>query len=105
MLLKNLETIKEKIKTPETWCYHAFARNKDGNNVSWHDKEACQWCLWGAINSCVLNHKELSDVSYVIRKSAQKLYGIKNLIELNDSLRFEAVHQVLDGAINEARNG
>jgi hypothetical protein len=38
------------IADPAAWTQGEFARDAEGNPVSWRSREAVQFCLWGAIN-------------------------------------------------------
>lgn len=42
----------ELLAKPENWTQGAPARNPSGDAVAGSNPEACQWCLFGAVNKC-----------------------------------------------------
>jgi hypothetical protein len=47
--------VRELLKSPDSWCKDNFAKNKDGNGVSFQSEQACKFCLLGAFHKVTDN--------------------------------------------------
>jgi hypothetical protein len=57
--LEILQGARKLIATPETWTIGIGARDKYGEKTGFDEKNACRWCLWGAL--CRAAGRMLSD--------------------------------------------
>lgn len=90
-----LQAAKEKINTPEKWCKGVYARLPNGMPTTSSDKEACTWCMVGALR-CVSNYKA-NDLTL------GKAFGVdmvERLFNLND--RGSTTHADVMAAFDKA---
>lgn len=89
--------IKELFSDPSRWTQGAFARDKDGNEVSPRSRKAVCWCLEGATEKCYKGddifeaartiHRGLGDHEFVAvwnDNKKRKFEEIKALVEKLD---------------------
>jgi hypothetical protein len=95
-LKQDLRAVRAFYGGPEKWTQGAYALNAEGHSVSAKSKDACRWCLSGAISSA----------SYNIWETARFLHFFIGwgLIDWNDAPErtFEDVIALLDKAIEAA---
>lgn len=82
----------ERIKDPEHWTQHAFARDKEDRQVSPRSENAVCWCVMGAVR------KELGYGSVGVEMELHRLYykvsrpgTFSNLIDTNDKCDHKTV--------------
>ena len=44
-----LRAARKLIEKPENWCKGSFARDPSGTAVDLASRNACAWCVWGAV--------------------------------------------------------
>lgn len=94
-----LREVKSKISSPANWSRRYYALDKDGNCVLSTSHTACKWCLMGACHAVyrfrVNELRTATKMLYVVSHDLFDTYST----DVNDTLGFEAVHEVLDEAI------
>lgn len=112
-LYSNLLAVKALIDTPATWCVHFNALTQNGIPTDPTSADACQWCLTGAMVNVASNATpDGLFVSQLYGALEVYLFNIAHKINLkpffylsslNDREGFNAVHQLLDAAIADAK--
>lgn len=98
----SLIEIKELLITPDKWTNGANARNVTGQQIPPCSAHACQWCLVGAIHKVCSDPFEYYTVYSYLSKQLHKIDPSRyRLSRFNDELGFDAVHQLLDHAIQK----
>lgn len=117
---EQLRKIKALIHNPEHWWQGTYAVNQWGHGVPPLDPTACKWCLLGAISHIAPNPVAIYDIVEYLTTFAEPL-GYHQLVEaadpfaledapivrrylltqINDRLGFDAVHKLLDMAIQK----
>ena len=91
------EAVATVFQNPNCWTTMTFARDKDGQHVNVHDKDAVSFCLIGAVEAAA---KELSVDQYeVMRTLGRELYC--DVIDFNDASRgpariIKALYKIAD---------
>lgn len=108
---EKLLQIRSLIDSPENWTKGCLARNKNDKCVYTFSKEACKWCLTGAIY-CVVQfgenfdnnkNKIRNDIKFVLSKNISKEYS--TIIKFNDHSKttHKDVLNLLDKTIEELK--
>lgn len=88
--------------SPEKWTQKVFARDKDGNAVTWENERAVCFCLSGAIARAELNLGFTTGrVAYRAIVAFQQITGIHPISTFNDAsdTDFDLVINTLDDVI------
>lgn len=74
--------VYELLAKPEVWTKGAYARNKEDMPVGTTAKDACKFCLYGALLKCYSNDtsKRLDIMNILADK-----HGISSIVLWNDS--------------------
>lgn len=98
-----LVRVKELISTPEKWTKNYDARDKNGEIVRFCDDSAVCWCLSGALAKIFADDEMMEKAADIINNHVS---GDGSYWDWNDlkTTTHEQVMQVLDAAIEEAKN-
>lgn len=81
----------ELLSSPEKWTKGVSVRDKNDNQVSIDDPDACKFCIYGAIRTCYgKEHDKLKKVMDKLKYSSTD-----ELFKWNDSSTYEEVVSVL----------
>ena len=85
-----MKKVRELLIDESKWHKGNFAIDSEGLEVSPNDKNACKWCLMGAIKKCYQGAEYVLVLNKVHRK-------INNIFHWNDSFaKFEDVKRLVD---------
>jgi hypothetical protein len=94
-----IERARALIATPDTWTQSEFARDAQGQPVSWRSPKAVRFCLWGALNRAA--HEMTGDrhqaITLADHAAAVLRRGTPSLSRLNDHGTHADVLALIDG--------
>jgi hypothetical protein len=90
-----LVAAKDEISNPKNWTQKVYARDSEGNFVSYDSSEAVCWCSDGALNRVTPNYGIYSKAELVLKSVMDG-----NIINFNDTRTHEEVMQAFDKAIS-----
>jgi len=105
-----LKDVKELIKNKENWTRNVQARAADDRVVGAENDKACKFCIAGALSKVqlkkglALDDEAAEDSWKLLTNAAHSKYRYNSVVDLNDDFGFEAVHAVLDIAIEKSKN-
>lgn len=83
-VLTVLKGVRQLLQTKKAWTKRWFARKSDGSMTNSENREACCWCLQGAINRVGCTKKFLkTDVVGVLIENLPR--GYSDIVSFNDS--------------------
>ena len=93
-----IENARALIATPGTWTQGEFARDANGERVSWRSPQAEQFCVWGALNRAAYDmtgdrRRSVSLADHAARALRQ---GVTSLSGTNDQGTHAEVLAVFD---------
>lgn len=101
--LEIYQRTKEIIKDRDTWTKGVMARDWKNQHVNVLDPDAVKFCLLGAMEKSLENEFVAHQHTTAYHKLLD-LSGLKMLSALNDEVGFEAVHRLLDKAIEKEKS-
>ncbi len=96
--------VREKIADKARWTQHTWALDAAGRPCDEYGPGAVCWCVRGAINVvCGTSRNAKIDVLMKLCDVAEKMFGGKNVVLVNDTIGHAAVLEVIDAAIKEVK--
>jgi hypothetical protein len=94
-----IEKARALIATPDTWTQGEFARDADGERVSWRSPDAVRFCVWGALNRAAYDMTGDRRRSITLADHAARALrkGVTSLSGTNDQGTHADVLAVFDG--------
>jgi len=93
-----IENARALIATPQTWTQGEFARDGNGERVSWRSPEAVRFCVWGALNRAAydVTGDRRGAVTLADHAARTLRQGMKSLSGTNDQGTHAVVIAVFD---------
>lgn len=65
--------VRERLSDPSHWCQGSMALDEHDNPIDPQSKEACRWCLLGAIHAETSDNVMINDINNIlVRKYTEK---------------------------------
>lgn len=93
---------KALIATPDTWCRNAPARDSSGEFTNIESKDACQWCLVGAVWRVLGGQYYHAMEGEIIRRLRDEINKFDNSISLVSVFNDRRTHSEVVGLIDRA---
>jgi hypothetical protein len=93
-----IERARALIGAPETWTQSEFARDAQGDPVSWRSPKAVRFCIWGALNRAAfeITDDKRQSVSMAERAAAALRGRVASLSRVNDCGTHSEVLALID---------
>lgn len=98
-LRPHLIKARDLIADPSRWSRFSMARDANGSQVLVHSKEACRWCILGAIEKVVPRHLVADVIDALLVKAAW--LGHRSIDDLNDFGGHLKVLRLFDLTLNQ----
>jgi hypothetical protein len=96
-----LQAASDLIPTPEKWTQGAYARDADGESVSWDDPAAVCFCSQGAIRKA--SGASFNGAVFLAERYLSRAFGDAGIITSNDTSSHARVRRAFSEAIEMAQ--